>query len=374
MAETGVVASAGPEVVDAQRGAGPSPPLEGGVPPDETRRAYPVLFTGKAGEYFRIWIVNLALTILTLGVYSAWAKVRKRRYLYGHTRIADEGFEYRAKPLPILIGRLIALAGLAAFIAADTFVPVLSANPLLRRLVLLAVLAIAGPWIVVRSLRFNARNTAYRNIRFRFAGRYVDGLKIVGTYCWLPLFPIAYPRFKRRVVEFGAGNHFYGGTRFSLLDAFRAPFVNAYAIAYGWSFLVLLLYAIAVAYYASIEVKWAIVPLAMALYVGFGLGIAFIRARTVNAVWNNLRVGTVHFTSSLRARDLIGLYASNVVVLVLTLGLATPWAVVRVHRYRASKTTMIASGSLDDYVQAEADHVGAAGEEIGEMLDFDVSL
>lgn len=374
MAEIGVVASAGPELANARRGAESAPPLEGGVPPGETRQTYPVLFTGRAGEYFRIWIVNLALTIVTFGVYSAWAKVRKRRYLYGHTRVADEGFEYRAKPLPILIGRLIALAGLAAIIAADALVPALAANPLLRRLEFLVVLAIAGPWIVVRSLRFNARNTAYRNIRFRFAGRYVDGLKIVGVYCWLPLFPIAYPRFKRRVVEFGAENHFYGETRFSLLDAFRTPFVNAYAIAYGWAFLVLLLYAIGVAYYASIHVKWAIVPLALALYVGFGLGIAFIRARTVNAIWNNLRVGGVRFTSSLRARDLIALYASNVVVLVLTLGLATPWAVVRVHRYRASKTTMIASGSLDEFVQAEDDHVGAAGEEIGEMLDFDISL
>ena len=374
MAETGVVANAGPEVVDAERGAEATPPANGAVPSYDAAQTYPVLFTGKAGEYFRIWIVNLALTIVTLGIYSAWAKVRKRRYLYGHTRVADEGFEYRAKPLPILIGRLIALAVLAAIIAADTLVPVLADNPLLRRLVFLVVLAIAGPWIVVRSLRFNARNTAYRNIRFCFAGRYVDGLKIVGTYCWLPLFPIAYPRFKRRVVQFGAENHFYGGTRFALVDAFRTPFVNAYAIAYGWSFLVLLLYAIGVAYYASIHVKWAIVPLALMLYAGFGLGIAFIRARTVNAVWSNLRIGSVRFTSSLRARDLIWLYASNVVVLVLTLGLATPWAVVRVHRYRASKTTMIASGSLDAFVQAEADHIGAAGEEIGEMLDFDVSL
>ncbi len=26
-------------------------------------------FTGKAGEYFRIWIVNLCLSIVTLGIY-----------------------------------------------------------------------------------------------------------------------------------------------------------------------------------------------------------------------------------------------------------------------------------------------------------------
>ena len=39
-------------------------------------------FTGTGSEYFRIWIVNLLFTILTLGIYSAWAKVRKLRYFY----------------------------------------------------------------------------------------------------------------------------------------------------------------------------------------------------------------------------------------------------------------------------------------------------
>lgn len=36
-------------------------------------------FRGRGGEYFRIWIVNLALSLLTLGIYSAWAKVRTGR-------------------------------------------------------------------------------------------------------------------------------------------------------------------------------------------------------------------------------------------------------------------------------------------------------
>ena len=34
-------------------------------------------FTGSGGEYFRIWAVNRTLTVLTLGLYSAWAKVRR---------------------------------------------------------------------------------------------------------------------------------------------------------------------------------------------------------------------------------------------------------------------------------------------------------
>ena len=67
----------------------------------------PFEFTGRAGEYFKIWIVNILLTFLTLGIYSAWAKVRTRRYFYGNTFLQDSSFEYLADPLKILKGRLI---------------------------------------------------------------------------------------------------------------------------------------------------------------------------------------------------------------------------------------------------------------------------
>src|SRR5688572_25368406 len=50
-------------------------------------------FTGTGREYFQIWIVNLLLTIVTLGIYSAWAKVRRLQYFYRHTRLAGAGFD-----------------------------------------------------------------------------------------------------------------------------------------------------------------------------------------------------------------------------------------------------------------------------------------
>ena len=43
--------------------------------------------SGAAGVYFRIWIVNLFFTLITFGIYSAWAKVRKKKYFYGSTRL-----------------------------------------------------------------------------------------------------------------------------------------------------------------------------------------------------------------------------------------------------------------------------------------------
>ena len=66
-------------------------------------------FRGSAAEYFRVWIVNLLFTLLTLGIYSAWAKVRKKRYLYGNTRLDGDSFNYFASARAILKGRILAV-------------------------------------------------------------------------------------------------------------------------------------------------------------------------------------------------------------------------------------------------------------------------
>ena len=72
-------------------------------------------FTGDGGEYFRIWIVNLCLSVLTLGIYSAWAKVRRKRYFYGCTLLEGAAFEYLGNPVAILKGRIIVVLGFAAY-------------------------------------------------------------------------------------------------------------------------------------------------------------------------------------------------------------------------------------------------------------------
>ncbi len=75
----------------------------------------PLHFNGNGAEYFGIWIVNLLLTIVTLGIYSAWAKVRRLQYFYRHTELAGSSFDFHGSPIRILIGRLIALAMLIAY-------------------------------------------------------------------------------------------------------------------------------------------------------------------------------------------------------------------------------------------------------------------
>ena len=69
---------------------------------DNSFERHQVEFTGNWREYFGIWIVNILLTILTLGIYSAWAKVRRKRWFYGHTFIAGSSFDYHGRPVQIL--------------------------------------------------------------------------------------------------------------------------------------------------------------------------------------------------------------------------------------------------------------------------------
>ena len=54
----------------------------------------------------------------------------------------------------------------------------------------------------------------------------------------------------------------------------------------------------------------------------------------------------------------------------------TPYleAVIRTLRYKAGKFAAFASEPIDTITQAESAQVGAAGQEIAELFDFDIAL
>ena len=289
---------------------------------------HPPEFNGKTGEYFGIWFVNLLLSLVTLGIYSAWAKVRTERYFYGNTRLAGSSFDYLADPVAILKGRLIAYAVVIVLVLSSHFLPVLYV------LMILALFALM-PLIVVLALRFRARNSAWRGLSFRFDR---SGGAAYGPFFGWPLLNVVsgtllYPLMKLRQHEFVAGGHGFGRKRFEFAgDASR--------------------------YYT---------PYLIALGIG-------LRVRYANLLWNNTRLGPHRFESSLRVRDMLWLYASNLVAIVCTLGLAVPWAMIRLARYRAAHFAVLAQGPIDDFVRdLEREHA-AAGAEMIDALDVGVDL
>jgi len=353
-------------------------PLDVAVPRSQTR--YPIEFTASAGEYFRIWIVNLALTIVTIGIYSAWAKVRKKRYFYAHTAIAGEGFEYRGNPIAILKGRLVAVALLAVYSLAGQVSPILQG-------VFALLFAIVFPWLYVRSLAFNAYNSAYRNIRLSFGGTYREALALMAWCGFVTVITLGfgYPYARAKLTRFTAEHHRYGTAPFALPSVIRTFYgiflrLIGLTIVFGGALFALGAAAMAIVPVgAPRAILVAMMPIGMfALYL---MWFSYPRARVGNLIWNNLSIGggasgapEVRFENRLRARDLAWLYFVNVLALLVTLGLATPWAVVRTMRYRAEKMTLQVTGGLDGFVAAQASEVAAAPEEVGEMFGFDFSI
>src|SRR5215471_14645472 len=54
-----------------------------------------LIYDGRVGELFVLWLKVLLLGIVTLGIYSRfWGKTRFRRYFWNHTSLLGERFEY----------------------------------------------------------------------------------------------------------------------------------------------------------------------------------------------------------------------------------------------------------------------------------------
>ncbi len=169
----------------------------------------PIQFNGKGMEFFRIWIVNIALSIITLGIYSAWAKVRTKQYFYGSTQIRNQSFQYLATGGQILKGRLIAFALFITVQLTVNFVPIVG-------IFLLLALMVALPWLLNSGMRFNARMTSWRNVRFNFHGTY--GKAFVALFVWPVLamitLGILMPNAVQRSAKYIVNSHSFGNERF----------------------------------------------------------------------------------------------------------------------------------------------------------------
>ena len=208
----------------------------------------PVVFTGKGSEYFGIWIVNLLLSIVTFGIYSAWAKVRRNKYFYNNTLVDGVGFDYHANPIAILKGRII------AFVFFVIYSVLAGINPALGLLMAL-ILFIALPWIVVRGMMFNARNTSYRGLRFDFNGKYGEAVKVFIGYSLLIVVTLglAIPFVAQRTQKFVISGHKFGTSNFKM-EALVKDFYKIYLVIFIIP-LIGIVAAIAIPAYQAYKVK-----------------------------------------------------------------------------------------------------------------------
>lgn len=336
-------------------------------------------FRGSAGEYFGIWIVNILLTIITVGIYSAWAKVRRNRYFYGNSFVDGHSFDYHAKGLQIFIGRAIVFGYIIAYNVLLTVSPIAGGILALLMLVLL-------PWIVMRSLRFNARVTSYRNIRFDFVGKTGGAFFaiIVGGLVSFFSLGILAPFASRWLYRYIFNNLRYGDRAFE-----TDPKIGALYRVWLPAFLLMIVGAAVGAvvgifgYYGAEGLEDATAEpemrLILAIYGAlipafllWGIAAIFYRIGVRNVVMNATRFDTRHsLFSDLGRLRYFWIVVSNLVVSVVTFGLMRPWAAVREHRYVIEHSGIVVDGELDDVISSMQASGSAVTAEYLDLEGFD---
>lgn len=391
-------------VVAAARQARPArPPAE----PDPDA-PLPFEFTGTGKEYFRIWVVNLLLTILTFGIYSAWAKVRRLQYFYRNTRVNGAVFDYHGNPIAILKGRILTVVLLAAYHVSFDISPVAA-------IAIGVLLCAVMPWLLARAFRFKMANSSYGGVHFRFRGTVGEAYRLliifplmlgaIGLLVWslatsfsrnpsigfvllLVLVPVCalaatvplahhfLKRYQHENADFGTTAFYYHGR--------VSDFFKTYAKALGFLFLG----SIPAGIFAVLTSKihdalidtmfgglFALLYGLLSAYAFYLFVRAYLDSRVQNIVWNHTELGQHRFESTAGARKLLWIHASNLMLITVTLGLFKPFASIRLIKYRVQSMTLIPGGPLEDFIADRSeDHVGAAGQEAGDLFDIDIAL
>jgi uncharacterized membrane protein YjgN (DUF898 family) len=348
------------------------PPALAAVPPATETTGAPFRFHGKTDEFFRLWVVNTLLTLVTAGIFLAWAKVRKRRYLRGCTELLGHRFDYRADPVRLLFGHIVMAALFLGYGVFGTVYPVVRYGVLLLGVVLL-------PWIIVRSITFNAHNTVYRGIRFRFnqslsAALLVYLLEPIAILLTLGFYYPAWERSKRRYV---ISNHRLGDAYFKFEGA-TGPFYSAMFVGGA------IVTAAAIAggvVLALIAKKTGQQPdlvemLPFFILYGFGFFVCrqYIYARLFNHIWNHTQLDDHRFRANIKPGRWLGLQLANLGAIVGSCGLLYPWAAIRAHRYLASCLVFEPAGSIDGIQRLGSGTGSATGDTAAEFVGLDFGL
>ncbi|HDY7469933.1 TPA: DUF898 domain-containing protein [Vibrio vulnificus] len=380
-----------------------------------------IQFKGQGGEFFGIWIVNILLSVITLGIYSAWAKVRTKRYFYGNTFVAGDNFEYHAQPMQLLKGRLVALALVVIWVVANSFFPLAS-------LVLLALFYVALPWLLWSNARFDSAMTSYRNVHFAFngslkeaymsiLGRGLASLLIIAIYIaivvasanasamvatllgfgTLVLMFVLYAWVVAGIHQYFASGYQYGDWKF-VAKIETGFFLKTYCKAMLIGFLTAVAFMIVMGTFVLgtdimnifagevdlLEGKgdFAYVVVTYLVTITMSLGItAYTTTRIRNYVFSRLTATAeaqseteFRFASTFGVWDYMSLIVTNFLLQVITLGLARPWVMVRTSRYVASHTGVI--GDMDTLKATDQDSAvkNAISDEVAQAFDLGLSI
>jgi len=391
--------------------------------------AHPLLFTGRGGEYFRVWIVNVLLSLLTLGFYTPFARRRTAQYFYGHTFIAGSPLEFTAQPRKMFFGFLLLVVLYMAFNLAGN-----TGNDVAANLLMLGG-AILAPYLWGSAMRFRLGSTRWRGVRLQFTAPWrevyiaswpVFALAVVwigvitaiamqlpvpapgqgpagamprfGASGWIVAVLLVlvalvlsllcvirlsfnYQRLLVRRARIGAqAGHWKPDFRdfmriwVATVGVFLLAAVVVGAVLWGLAASMAVFSAPkAAGFMRFILIGLSVLALLLGLLLALAPARAYREARMFRLVWGNIGVSRIaRFKCRLRVRRYVGLRVKNMVLTLLTLGLYRPFARVSEYAMKVQSVTLHLKGSVDQLAGQLVDQQGALGDALADAAGLDL--
>ncbi len=309
-------------------------------------------YHGTGGELFGLLLVNALLTIITLGIYSFWAKNKVREFHYGHTEMDGDRFAYHGTGGELLRGYLKAMGVIFVIILVYGAISALigrpeSANPVVQIVVsvalyinffLLMAVAING------ARRYRLSRSSWRGIRFSFHGRVRDfvAMMVRGTLLSILTLGFYTPWFQNERRAFFVNHARFGSEEFTYQGDAKELFGE---------FIKALLLTI-----PTLGLYWI-------WYMAF----------QHRYFWSHTYMRGARFQSTVTGGAVFKLTFTNLLLVIFTLGIGTPWAIARTHVFWCDNVFLV--GTMDwAAIQQRAQDATATAEGLAEGLDLDVGI
>ena len=360
------------------------------------------VYDGTLGGLYLIYLKNLVLALLTLGLYRFWGRTRLRRYLWSHTSVFGDRFEYRGTGLEMFFGFLtgLGLLLLIAGIGVGLYEWSGEDNPLsevgLDDTLSWGFIILGVPLLYVAqygSLRYRLTRTSWRGIHgrlegsaWRFGALYT-GLTIanlLSAYLLLPVLQTQSARYQLRNARLGTAPVEFAGTPGDIYGRYIGYYFLNIAAWVGVSIVV----AFAIGAYFSeqipslekfleqlgqLELK-AILLIALALLLGylvFSIMILPVRcwyeAFLLRYLVSRTRLSGMLFVTAVGTRQMWGYLVLNYLIILLTIGIGFPWVLHRTMRLITDQLWIYGAPDAR-LIQQKTDDGSAAGEGLLDLL------
>ena len=370
-----------------------------------------VSFSGSGGDYFRLWLANLLLTLVTLGIYTPWARRRRIQYFYRNTLVGADPLDFVASSRNMATSFLL-VVGVYALINVMS-----SAG--LNAAVGIITLTIAAlvPWLWRSAQRFRLGNTTWRGLRFEFQATtreaYTAAWPLLAAAFVIAMLSLLLPAVTAPSAAMGALiaiAAFVGvgvvliSLRFNFLQLqmtrtsmggqlgrFKASFGSFFKVALiclgvallAYGALALLLAAVVTALgglgrgggmgsrmWLFVLVGVAALPL---MLVPAFITLAAWQALVFRTIWSHAGLSNVARSKcELKTSAFVGLRTKNILLTLVTLGLYRPFAAVSEYRMKVESVRIYTRGNIDTLASKLARHKSALGDAAADMVGFDI--